>query len=959
MLGAVELLTGSDPIPLGPPRQCVVLAALAVDASRVVSVDLLVDRVWGEDSPPRVRRTLHSYITRLRALLRSGAAEDRPAAIVRKTGGYLLDIDADHVDVHHFRALLARSSDPDCGDGRRLQLLRTALGLWHGPPLAGLPGEWAERTRQLWAQQRVDAVVAWAEAEIRAGNPQAVPGPVGELAEAHSMAESLVAVQMRALATAGRPSEALTCYASARRRLADELGVDPGPQLQGVYQAILSGDLDLPATRYGGPANRAEDRSGDLTAQVATTRARTPTGPREPTVPRQLPPRVRHFAGRAAELRHLTALAEAATQPGASVVIATISGTAGVGKTALAVRWAHQNTDRFPDGQMYVNLRGFDAGGRVMTPEEALQGFLNALGVPARRTPPELDARSALYRSLIAGRRMLVLLDNARDARQVRPLLPAASAMVVVTSRNQLTPLVATDGAHPLSLDLFTAAESVRLLALRLSAERVAAEPEAVHQIVNACARLPLALSIAAARALQSRFSLAALACEMDSTSHRLDSLDAGDTSTQIRAVLSWSYTTLTRSAARLFRLLGLHPGPDISMAAAASLVGLPVPEARRLLTELTRSHLLTEHAPGRYCLHDLLRIYAAELTQAYDPDNQRRAATIRLLDHYTHTAFRSERLLSPNRDPIAVPLTAPAPGADPESPADRGRAMTWFQTEHAVLLATLQHAADARLDSHAWQLAWSSHTYLDWQGHWRDLAAAWQNALSAAGRLGDPVAQAIAHRLLAHAATMLGHYLDAHAHYDQALHLYTRTGNRVGRAQTHRHLGNLLELQGQIEDALCHSRQALKLLRSTTDRRGLANALNSLGWQHFLAGQYDQALTDSAEALTLFQQIDDQEGQANTWDTIGCVHQHAGRHDRANECYQQSVTLCRKVGNRFNEATVLTHLGALRQVLGNPDAARTAWDSALRILAELDHPDAAQVRAKLAMLDQGRAART
>jgi hypothetical protein len=356
-----------------------------------------------------------------------------------------------------------------------------------------------------------------------------------------------------------------------------------------------------------------------------------------------------------------------------------------------------------------------------MPAAQAVRGFLDALGLPPERIPADPDAQAALYRSLLAGRRILVVLDNARDADQVRPLLPGTpTALALVTSRNQLTALVAVDGAHPLPLDLLSAAEARELLARRLGAERVAAEPDAVEQIITACARLPLALAIAAARAQHTGFPLSALAAELTETNEagdrRLDALDAGDPATQIRAVFSWSYAALTPLAAQLFRLLGFHPGPDITIPAAASLAGRPRAETRRLLTELTWANLITEYVPGRYTLHNLLRAYATDLTHRHDTAEQRHAAAHRVLDHYLHTAHAAARLLDPTRN-LPAP-TPPQPGVTPDSPTDRQQSLDWFTTEHPVLMAAIDHAAEGGFDTHTWQLVWTMWTFFDRRGN-------------------------------------------------------------------------------------------------------------------------------------------------------------------------------------------------------------------------------------------------
>jgi len=438
-----------------------------------------------------------------------------------------------------------------------------------------------------------------------------------------------------------------------------------------------------------------------------------------PSVPHQLPADVAGFVGRADHLARLNAVldATARAQPTA-VVISAILGTAGVGKTALAVHWAHQVRGRFPDGQLYVNLRGFGPTGRAMAPAEAVRGLLDAVGVPAARIPPGLDAQAALYRSVMDGKRVLVVLDNARDAGQVRPLLPGTpTAAVLVTSRSRLTSLVAAQGAHPLTLDLLSADEARQLLTGRLGAGPVAAEPEAVAEIVDRCARLPLALAIAAARAIQSDSPLTTLAAELAKDGERLDALDAGDPVSEMRAVFSWSYTPLGPGAARLFRLLGLHPGPDVSTAAAASLAGIRPPQARRLLAELARASLLTERGPDRYAVHDLLRVYAADLVPACESDDQRHAAIGRLLDHYLHSAHAAVQLLEPHRDPGTPALTTPASAVIPEHPADRDAALAWLTAEQAVLLAAVRQAGETGFDTRAQQLAGVLDTFLNRQG--------------------------------------------------------------------------------------------------------------------------------------------------------------------------------------------------------------------------------------------------
>jgi DNA-binding SARP family transcriptional activator/tetratricopeptide (TPR) repeat protein len=954
LLGPVEVWAGARVLAVGEPQQRLVLAAVAVDVPRPVPVGTVVDRVWGQDPPAQARTAVAARVSHLRHVLaeaaatetgqpqpartdgggragQAGGAASRQRWLAWGAGGYLLRVEPDGVDLARFRRLAAQARRGERSDAQRVALLDEALGLWRGPALEGLRGEWAARMRDSWGMERVEAVLDWARAGLRLGQyPRVIP-VVRDLAEQHPYNEALAVVLGWALAADGRRGEAAEHCRAVSRRLRQEAGVDPSPALRALHQAIL-GDQPLPALPPP-PAPAASPAA----------------------VPAQLPGDVPGFAGRTDHLTRLdTVLATAAADAPTAVVITAVSGTAGVGKTALAVRWAHRVAARFPDGQLYVNLRGFDPGGQVMAPAAAVRGFLDALGVPAERIPAGLDAQAALYRSLLNGKRVLVVVDNARDADHARPLLPGtATALVVVTSRNQLTGLVAADGAHPVSLDLLSTEEARELLARRIDPGRIAAEPEAVEQIIGACARLPLALALVAARAAtHPTFGLTALSSELAAAGDRTGRLDAGDVLTQVRAVFSWSYTTLTPPTARLFRRLGLHPGPDTTAPAAASLAALPPPQTRRLLAELVRAGLLGESAPGRYGFHDLLAAYATHLTHTEDNEDEREAATVRLLDHYTHTAHTAARHLNPAREPIPVPLTPPAPGAVPEQPGDYDTALGWLDTERPVLLAAQQLAAGTGRDTHAWQLAWALDTVLNRRGRWHEWVGAWQAALPAAGRLPHPAA-AYTHRSLGQAAAMLGNRERAHTHLHHALHQFAEAGDPVGQAHTHQSLSYLWERRGRPEQALDHAQQALTLYQVADHRRGQADALNAVGWCRALLGDHTAALTYCQQALTLFEQLGDRAGQAGTWDSLGYAHHHLGHHTQAVDCYQQALTLTRDLSNRYEEGGTLTRLGDTHHADGQPEQARAAWTAALDILTSLNHPDSAVVRGKLATLDQ------
>jgi DNA-binding SARP family transcriptional activator/tetratricopeptide (TPR) repeat protein len=917
LMGPVEVWANGQRVDSGQPRQRLVLAALLADANRLVMAETLVSRVWGDTPPAGARRALHAHIARVRQVLaRATAPEEQTAVLAYRSGGYVLEVEPDQVDVHRFRRLVARARNVDVGHPERLALLREALDLWRGEPLAGLPGGWAAWVRDGWHRRRLDAVVAWAREELEANNSGVVIESLTDLIGTYPLAEPLTAMLMRALAAAGRSTEALDCYATLRRRMADEIGTDPAPDLQTLQRAVLRGDLGV------GPA---------------------------PAVPAQLPPDVRGFTGRRMELARLDAVTVVASErKSTAVVITAVSGIAGIGKTALAVHWAHGRSGRFPDGQLYINLRGFDPTGSPMTPAEALRTLLNALAVPPERIPPSVEAQASMYCRLLAGRHMLVLLDNARDAEQVRPLLPGAyGPVVLVTSRNQLSGLAAAEGAEVINVDLLSVAEAKQMLVHRLGASRVTADPTAVDEIIKRCAGLPLALAIASARAaIHPDFTLAALAGELQRSGGELDAFTAGDATTDVRTVLSWSYHTLSDRAARLFRMLGDHPGPDISVPAAAHLAGAPVKQVRPLLAELGNAHLLTEDAPGRYIFHDLLRAYANDLAAIHDTDNQRRAAVQRLLDYYLYTARPAAMLLNPHRDPIT--LSPPSCEVTIHDLTDSGQALAWFTAEHRVLLACVDRAADWRLDAHAWQLAWTTAAFLDHQRHWQDLARTMGTALGAAQRLAEPTAEAHVHRSLGHACVFLGQDGDAHTHYRHALHKYGQLDNQAGQAHIHLNISVLLGQRGRNSEALHHSQRALDLFARANHQPGCADALNNIGWYEIELGHAKQALVHCEQALALQQESGDRSGQASTWDSLGYAHGRLGDYPRATACYERAIELRRHLNDRGGEAEVLDHLGDMQLAAGRRNAARRTWQRALAILDHLRQPGAAQVRAKL-----------
>jgi tetratricopeptide (TPR) repeat protein len=884
--------------------------------------------------------TLQNYVKRLRQALGPLGYQ----RIVTRPAGYLIEVMPGELDVTRFtelQAAAARAARVASWDVMSAKLSE-ALGLWRGRPLADVPsGVLVAGAVPRLTEMRLEALEARVEADLHLGRHREVVAEVRGLAAAEPLRERLAELLMLALYRSGQQASALEAYRQVRRHLVEQIGIEPGPGLRELNQRILRSDRTLllaPPVGGGVPAPSPAPQEQRAAADV-------------PLSPNMLPAAAPDFTGRARELVQLRALS-GLLRPGGPVLITAIGGTAGVGKTALAVHWARRAAADFPDGQLYVNLRGVGPAD-PLPPAEALRAFLDALGVPAARLPATLDGRQALYRSLLEGRRMLIVLDNARDPAQVRPLLPATpTAMVLITSRSELAGLVASDGARTLTLDVLSGTEAYQLIAARLGEPRLAAEPEAADELIGLCARLPLALAITAARAVaHPGFTLAALAAELRDAKGRLDALSTGEDATDVRAVLSWSYQNLQPPAARMFRLLGLHPGPEITAAAAASLAGTGLAEARRLLRELTRCHLLAEPGAGRYAFHDLLRAYAAEQAAALDSGDDRRAATGRMLDHYLHSARSADQQLNPLREPITRLPPPPRCGVTPETMGSRQRALAWFEAELQVLQAIVNLAAETGFDVHAWQIPWAMVDFLDTRGYWREWAATQRPAVAAATRSGDVAGQAAATRLLASACARLGEYNQARVHLADCLGLYQQLGDRSGEARAHQSLSWIAERQSAHADALDHSEQALRLFRVAGNRPGQASALNSVGWCHALLGDPQQAQRYCREALALNQELCDRDGEAHTWDSLGYAERKLGHLATATTCYQHALRIFREVGARYNEADTLANIGDTRHESGNQAQARASWQKALAILDDLKHADASQIRAKLRQL--------
>lgn len=919
LLGPLEIVRDGTPVPLGSPKLRVLLASLLVDANRVVAMDVLVARLWGASATGRARDTVQNYVQRLRQSL------GEPGIIVTRMNGYLVETAEDALDLRRFEGLARRGKSLlDRGNADEAsQVLSAALGLWRGDPLAGIPSEALQREFvPALEEHRLATLENRIEADVLRGMHGALVGELLALTRQHPLRERLWGLLMLAHYHSDQQAEALRVYQSVRALLSGELGLDPSARLQQLHRQILRAD---PVLKAAG-------------TQAAGAQAPAPTPSR--LVPRQLPAHTPHFVGRGQELARLSKLAHDAS----TVTISAIDGTAGVGKTVLAVHWSHQVADRFPDGQLYVNLHGFDPAREPMAPSEAIRGFLGALDVPPDRMPASLDAQTALYRSLLVGRKVLVLLDNARDSDQVRPLLPGTSSChVVITSRNRLTSLVAHEGARPLSLDTPDFDEARALVTEHLGHDRVAADPAAVDDLIARCARLPLALAIMSARAAHSPgFPLRALADDLGDDTTLLDALDTGDSATSVRGVFWWSYRHLDEQTARMFRLLGVHPGPDISWRAAASLAGLTRGEARAALGELTRAHLLTEHRPGRFAFHDLLRAYAVEqvVEEEHDP------ALLRMFDHYTRTAVTASTALHPLRDGIALP--PPVPGADPEQPTEHAEGWAWFETEEPVLDAVVALARERGFNQYAWQLPWACALYVSRLGRWEDFRRQQHAALAAAEDLGDLDAQGRIHHMIGHADVELREFDEAERHMLAGMELYRRLGDSQGEARVHRGLGLLFDLLARWDEALSHSRAAVALFEASGHLAGQASAINAVG--HYLdrLGQYQDAVDHCERALALHRRLGDRPGEASTLDSIGLIRHHLGDHQASIDAYRRSVELLVELGDRVEQAATLDRLGDTHLAAGQVAAAHRAWQRAAALFDDLRHRGADAVRHKL-----------
>jgi DNA-binding SARP family transcriptional activator/tetratricopeptide (TPR) repeat protein len=932
LLGPFEATVGGRRIELGRRRERLILAVLLLEAGRFIPLGRLADLLWDDVPPEGARAAMYTGVARLRRRLTPCGLQ-----LVTRGDGYQIDVDPECVDAHRFSALVADAraeEDPD----KRSAVFADALALWRGPLLADTANDrLRERIGGRLQELRQLAIEGRAEARLCGGRPGEVIADLAAAVEESPARERLTELLMTALYRTGRQADALAAFHALRRHLGEELGIEPSPELRALHERMLRQDPALMPTPAGSDHTvTAGERAGAAAADHS---------PRA-TVPAQLPADLPGFAGRRAELTRLDDALRDRHPTAAPIVV--VSGTAGVGKTALAVHWAHRVRAHFPDGQLHINLRGYDPAGRPLEPEEAVRAFLVALDTRPDRVPADPAAQAALLRTLVSDRQILILLDNARTAEQVRALLPGSpGCLVLITSRDPLASLVATHGALPVGLDLLSTDDARELLGHRLGRAKIRQEPDAVRDIIARCAHLPLALAIVAAQAsTPSAPHLAGLADQLADSQNRLAVLDAGDDATNVQAVLAWSYDAIGAPAAHLFRLLSLVPGADVTVDAAATLAAVPPADAVEQLDQLVRAGLLTVSAENRFTMHDLLRGFGQTLARRIEDGATLDAACLRLLDHYRHGALAATLCLDPQRQ--APQLPPPGPGTVELTFADQAAALAWFTAEHAGLIALARRAAETGMHAHCGHLAWAMGTYLSRLGHWHDWVAVCEVAVASAQTAGDPAEQATAHRGLGSALAVLGRFEDAHIHFGRATELFTRIGDEESVARTRHDHAWVLDREDRHAEAIETLEGALRHYAAVDNHPRVARVLNSIGFLSAKLGEYEAALDRCLRAVEIFQKIGDQSGEAATWDSLGLIHYRTGRHDEATRCLRQAVQLYRSQSTRLGEAESLHLMGDNFQATGATDEARAAWEAALQIFDDLGRSEAAQVTAKL-----------
>ncbi|MPY60355.1 AfsR/SARP family transcriptional regulator [Streptomyces spongiae] len=962
VLGPVRAWRGAEPLPTGSPQQRALLAALLLREGRTATAAELIDALWGDEPPSQALAAVRTYASRLRKVL-------SPGVLVSEAGGYAIRLADQHTESGLNGSLdlaLAQELASDAEKARAAgdlcharALLNKALSLWDGEVLASVPGPYAETQRARLDEWRLQLVETRMDMDLEQGCHAEAVSELTALTAAHPLRERLRELLMLALYRSGRQAEALAVYADTRRLLADELGVDPRPGLKELQQRILQADPAL------------AEPSAPLAPELSAA----------PVRPAQLPASVPDFTGRTSFVSELSeVLSSASAAEGRVMAVSALAGIGGVGKTTLAVHVAHQARGAFPDGQLYVDLQG--AGARAAEPETVLGAFLRALGAADSAIPDSLEERAALYRSLLDGRRVLVLLDNARDAAQVRPLLPGTEGCAaLVTSRVRMVDLA---GAHLVDLDVMSPEEALQLFTKIVGEERVASERQAALDVVAACGFLPLAIRIAASRlAARRTWTVSVLAAKLADERRRLDELQAGDLA--VKATFELGYGQLEPAQARAFRLLGLADGPDISLAAAAAVLDLPVEETEDLLEPLVDTSLLESAAPGRYRFHDLVRLYARACAERDEqPPSERESAMSRLLDFYLASATRVYAIERPgDRTVDHLEVTARAG----QEFSDDGKALDWLHGEAASILACVQQSLGPSTLRRAVDLLLASKDLAESGASSLRYEAATRAARDAAAALGDTHAEGRTRVTLTQVLSNAGHFEDAAAEAERAAKLGLESGdpwtcgnapneqgiiancmnqhavgeaflreaidafrlddNRPGEASALCNLSRGLASMNRTSAAIDLARQGMAIYDDLGMTFRLANARYALGIVLSQAGRHAEALDQLTEALQIFVENRQRLWEGTTHFRIAQVHLSAqGPGGAAQHAEQALSTGC--IGGEWMRGNVLTLLGRSLNALGQHDRARACWNDALVIHEASGAPEADEVRALL-----------
>jgi DNA-binding SARP family transcriptional activator len=950
LLGPLEVRDGEDWRGIGAPKWRSVLAALLINAGQIVPADVLIDEVWGETPPAKAGNLISIYVLRLRRLL----GDTDSTLLVTRAPGYLLRLAPDDTDVQVFEALVREgrrayaTGDPEQAAAQ----LAEALALWHGSPLADVPATTLVETEAGRLDElRLDAAELRIKAELACGSHAQVIPELRRLLADHPLREGLWLLLMHALDGAGRHAEALDAYGQARNAIAEELGVDPGAELRQLYADMLAKDDKL--------AREGDDAPGSISAVTVTASSRPPESaarpeagiPRLVPVPAQLPADVSDFTGRGEQVTHLCELLSSGgvdDDPGV-VRIALVAGSGGLGKTSLAVHAAHRVSASFPDGQLYVDLLG--ATPQPLPPADVLARFLRDLGVDGREIPVDEDERAARYRTVLAGRRILVVLDNARDAAQVRPLLPGtASCAVLVTTRSRMPDLAST---RLVDLNVLDDDEALALFTKVVGDERAAAEPEATAELLLACAGLPLAIRICAARlATRSGWTIRAMASRLRDEHRRLDELRVGDMA--VRASFEVSFASLPAGAqagrvalADAFRLLGLWQGPSISSAAAAALFGTREHLAEDALEALVDAHLLESTTADRYKFHDLLRVYSSERAVADLPEPDRDAAIGRLLGWYMRTADAAATAVSPYR--YNIPLDPAQAEEAPLGFATSDAALAWYDSERVNLVAATRQAAASGRHDLAWRLPAPLYGIFSRRGNWTDCIATNRIALDSARAAGNRQGEAWALNNLGMALGVT-HESESIGDLEQALAIRREIGDRAGEAQAANNLANAYEALDRWDEAVDLLRRALDLNRAQGPQYGVAVGLVNLGEALLHVDRAEEAVHPLQEARGTFAEIGFLDGVGFALYQLGQCDLLLGHDADAVDHLLAAQASHQGAGNRDRQGETLRSLAQAYARLGAAAKARESWIQAAAIFEELgDSTRAAEVRAEQA----------